>query len=164
MDPWRDIERSVREASGAPFSIESRAGLGGGCINECYVVRGRGHAFFVKMNRADKVSMFAAEAAGLEEVARTRTTRVPAPVCHGANGEASWIVLEHLELRPGDDKSMRRLGRDLAQLHRVTAQRHGWGRDNTIGSTPQVNTPADDWVAFWRQRRLGLQLKLAASK
>jgi len=163
MDPWRDIERSVREASGAPFLIESRAGLGGGCINECYVVRGQGHAFFVKVNRANKASMFAAEAAGLEEVARTRTVRVPAPVCHGANGEASWIVLEHLELRSGDDKSMRRLGRDLAQLHRVTARRHGWGCDNTIGSTPQINTPADDWVAFWREQRLGFQLRLAES-
>ena len=89
MNPWRNIERSVREASGTPFSIESRAGLGGGCINECYAVRGQRHAFFVKVNRADKASMFAAEAAGLEEVARTRTVRVPTPVCHGANGEAS---------------------------------------------------------------------------
>ena|SRR5882672_253958 len=164
MDPWHDIERSVREASGAPFSIESRAGVGGGCINESCVIRGQGRTLFVKVNRTDKASMFAAEAGGLEEIAHTITVRVPAPVCHGANGEASWIVLEHLELGPGDDSSMRRLGRDLAGLHRVTAQRHGWIRDNTIGSTPQVNTPADDWIAFWRERRLGSQLKLAASK
>jgi fructosamine-3-kinase len=73
-------------------------------------------------------------------------------------------VLEHLELRPADDKGMRALGRNLARLHRVTARRHGWDRDNTIGSTPQINTPADDWIAFWRERRLSFQLKLAASK
>ena len=164
MDPWLDIERSIREASGAPFVIESRAGIGGGCINESYVIRGQGRALFVKVNRADKASMFAAEAAGLEEIARTRAVRVPKPVCAGANRAASWIVLEHLELRSADDKAMHALGCNLARMHRVTRDRHGWDRDNTIGSTPQVNTPADDWIAFWRERRLGFQLWLAASK
>jgi fructosamine-3-kinase len=164
MDPWPDIERSIREASGAPFVIESRAGIGGGCINESHVIRGHGRAYFVKLNAPDKVEMFSAEAAGLEEIGRTKAVRVPRPVCHGVSPAASWIVLEHLELRPADDKGMRALGRNLARLHRVTARRHGWDRDNTIGSTPQINTPADDWIAFWRERRLSFQLKLAASK
>lgn len=164
MSPWQDIERSIREASGAPFTIESRAGAGGGCINECHVVRGQGRAFFVKLNAPDKAEMFSAEAAGLEEIGRTKTVRVPRPVCHGACPAASWIVLEHLELRPADDRSMRALGRNLARLHRVTCGRYGWHRDNTIGSTPQTNTPADDWIAFWRDRRVRFQLGLAASK
>ena len=72
-------------------------------------------------------------------------------------------MLEYLELRPADDKAMRALGRNLACLHCVTRDRYGWNRDNTIGSTPQINTQADDWVAFWRERRLGHQLRLAAS-
>ena len=161
MDPWQDIERSIRLASGAPFSIESRSGIGGGCINECYVVRGRGRAFFVKLNAPARADMFAAEAEGLAEVARSHTVRVPQPVCHGANAKASWLVLEHLELRPGDDRSMAQLGRNLARMHRVTAARYGWRRDNTIGATPQVNTRSGDWIAFWHERRLGYQLKLA---
>jgi fructosamine-3-kinase len=40
--------------------------------------------------------------------------------------------------------------------------RFGWDRDNTIGSTPQLNEPSVDWVTFWRERRLGYQLELAA--
>jgi len=164
MDPWQDIERSIRLASGAPFSIESRSGIGGGCINECYVVRSRGHAFFVKLNAPVRADMFAAEAEGLAEIARSHTVRVPQPVCHGANAKASWLVLEHLELRPGDDRSMAQLGRNLARMHRVTAARYGWRRDNTIGATPQVNTRSGDWIAFWRERRLGYQLKLAGSR
>ncbi len=164
MDPWQDIERAIRDAVGAPFSIESRAVIGGGCINESHVIRGQGRAYFVKLNTPDRAEMFSAEAAGLDEIGRTKTVRVPRTVCHGANREASWIVLEHLELMPGNDQSLRELGRRLARLHRVAAQRHGWHRDNTIGATPQVNAWADDWVAFWRERRLGHQLKLAASK
>lgn len=163
MDPWDDIELAIREALEAPFAIESRAEVGGGCINTAYRIQAKGLSCFVKVNRADKAAMFSAEAAGLEEIARTRTARVPRPVCHGANEEASWIVLEYLELRPADDQAMRALGRNLARLHRVTRDHYGWDRDNTIGSTPQINAPADDWVAFWRERRLGYQLRLAAS-
>jgi fructosamine-3-kinase len=164
MDPWRDVERSIREATGSPFAIESRAGTGGGCINECYVVRGGGRAWFVKVNAAARADMFAAEAEGLAEIARAATVRVPRPLCHGANREASWLVLEHLELRPGDDRGMRALGRNLARLHRVTGARYGWHRDNTIGATPQINAGSGDWIAFWRSRRLAFQLELAQSR
>ena len=164
MDPWPDVERSIRDASGAPFVIESRARTGGGCINECHVVRGCGRAYFVKLNAPDKAEMFSAEAAGLNEIARTRTVRVPLAVCHGACPAACWLVLEHLELRPADDRSMAELGRNLARMHRVTGERYGWHRDNTIGATPQVNTRHGDWIAFWHERRLGYQLKLAGSR
>jgi protein-ribulosamine 3-kinase len=162
MDPWQDIERAIGEALDAPFTIESRASAGGG-INECYRVRSKGLSCFVKVNGADKADMFAAEAAGLEEITRARAVRVPKPLCHGANRDTSWLVLEHLELRPADDRAMRTLGANLARMHSVTREHYGWGRDNTIGSTPQINTPADDWTAFWRERRLGYQLRLAAS-
>jgi protein-ribulosamine 3-kinase len=161
MNVWPDIERAIAAASGAAFAIESRSAAGGGCINECHVVRGRGHIFFVKLNAPARQDMFAAEAAGLEEIARARTVRVPRPLCHGASGEASWIVLEHLELVPPGGEAWSALGRNLARLHRVSADRHGWHRDNTIGATPQVNTPDADWTVFWRERRLGYQLALA---
>ena len=164
MDPWQDIERSIRQATGAPFSIDSRSGTGGGCINECYVVRSREHAYFVKLNAPARADMFAAEAEGLAEIARSNSVRVPHPVCHGASANASWLVLEHLELRPGDDRSMAELGRNLARMHRVTGERYGWHRDNTIGATPQVNTRHGDWIAFWHERRLGYQLQLAGSR
>lgn len=161
--PWPDIERAIAAASAAPFAIESRSGAGGGCINECHVVRGGGRTYFVKLNAPGRAEMFAAEAAGLEEIGKAQSIRVPQPVCHGANREASWIVLEHLELKPAGADAMRMLGRNLARLHRVTATRYGWHRDNTIGATPQVNTQEGDWIAFWRQQRLGFQLELARS-
>lgn len=161
MVPWADIERAIVSASGSAFTIGSRSAAGGGCINECHVVRGRGRAYFVKLNAPERKDMFAAEAVGLEAITRTRTVRVPRPVCHGANGEASWIVLEYLELTPPAGEAWRALGRNLARLHRVTADRHGWHRDNTIGATPQINTRDADWTVFWRERRLGYQLALA---
>ena len=56
---------------------------------------------------------------------------------------------------------MARFGEQLAQMHRYTADQFGWHRDNTIGSTAQVNSWENDWLTFWREHRLGYQLTLA---
>lgn len=37
----------------------------------------------------------------------------------------------------------------------------GWYRDNYIGASPQINTPHDSWVAFYRDCRLVLQFRQA---
>ncbi len=46
-------------------------------------------------------------------------------------------------------------------MHRCDAAQFGWQRDNTIGATPQPNAWHADWVAFFRDRRLGFQLAMA---
>jgi len=106
--------------------------------------------------------MFEAEAQGLREIAATGTVRVPRPVCTGSDHSQAWIVLEYLSLGSATRGAMGRLGEQLAALHRNTSTYCGWTRDNTIGSTPQVNTPTPDWIEFWRRHRLGFQLDLAA--
>jgi len=106
--------------------------------------------------------MFEAEAEGLREIAATDTVRVPRAVCTGSDHSQAWIVLEYLALGSATRAAMGRLGEQLAALHRVTSTYCGWTRDNTIGSTPQVNTRTPDWIEFWRRYRLGFQLDLAA--
>ena len=48
----------------------------------------------------------------------------------------------------------RALGEGLAAMHHITQDQYGWKRDNTIGSTPQRNTPGDDWIDKGRPWRL----------
>lgn len=159
MSPWEDISRAVAAATGSPFKIDQHAAVGGGSINSAFRIDGGGRSYFVKLNAADKAEMFAAEAAGLEEIARSNALRVPRPICHGASVAASWVVLEYIALgRRGD---MRGLGHGLAAMHRVTGSVFGWRRDNTIGATPQINCESGDWLEFWREHRLGYQLRLA---
>jgi protein-ribulosamine 3-kinase len=158
---WSAIADAIASATGMPFKLEHRAEIGGGCINSAYRIEGGGTIYFVKANGPDKADMFAAEAAALEEIAKTGTVRAPRLICHGANQDASWLVLEYITLvRRGDFSA---LGQQLAAMHRVIGRSFGWWRDNTIGATPQVNTPLADWVAFWREHRLGFQLRLAAT-
>jgi protein-ribulosamine 3-kinase len=160
MDLWSDIGRGIAAATGQDFAIGARRAVGGGCINSACVVEGCGRRYFVKLNQASRLAMFEAEAAGLAEIAGGRTIRAPVPVCAGTTGDSAWLVLEYLDL--GGRGSGSELGRRLAEMHRVTAADYGWHRDNTIGSTPQVNTPMTDWPGFWAEWRLGFQLRLAA--
>lgn len=159
---WRMIADAIARSTGRSFRIHDRQGIGGGCINTAYrLADDAGRAYFVKLNDAARVDMFESEAQGLQEIARTRTVRVPAPVCWGKAQGSAYLALEYIELT-GGGLGMSTLGARLAGMHRATQPRFGWRMDNAIGSTPQINTPREDWVAFWREQRLGFQLRLAA--
>jgi fructosamine-3-kinase len=155
-----EITEAIGAATSQAFAIGRQDGVGGGCINQSLTLTGRDERrFFVKLNTADKAEMFAAEADGLAELAHSGAIRVPRPIAHGTADGQAWLVLEFLAL--GGHGSGADLGQRLAALHRVSRKDFGWHRDNTIGATPQPNSPASDWVAFYREQRLGHQLKLA---
>lgn len=119
-----------------------------------------GNRYYVKSHPAAQLPMLEAEAEGLNELAAAQALRVPAPVvCGGADG-CAFLVLEWLDLESGGHDAA--LGTKLAQLHRTMAERFGWQRDNTIGTTSQENSWADDWATFFRDRRIAPQLALAA--
>jgi protein-ribulosamine 3-kinase len=159
---WNTVAQSISESTGALFAIHSQDTVGGGCINSATVLRDDDRRYFVKINDATRLGMFEAEAEGLKDIARTHSVRVPEPVSWGTADGSAFIVLEYLDLGGADSRSLEILGQQLAQMHRATQDRFGWRLDNTIGSTPQINTPASDWLEFWRDRRLGCQLNLAA--
>jgi fructosamine-3-kinase len=158
---WELLSERISAATGSHFSIQSSRPLSGGCINTAYHLQGKGQDYFVKLNAAAKLPMFAAEAEGLLEVIETATIKVPKPICWGKIAHQAYLVLEYVSLGHSNSRAMERLGRQLALLHKIVQPYFGWHRDNTIGATPQVNTPCQDWVAFWRQYRLGFQLDLA---
>lgn len=159
---WSAIDAHILHVTGLNFRSSRHDSVGGGFINAAYRIAGDGLRYFVKLNRADQCAMFEAEARGLQEISSSGTIRVPQAICVGSAANASYLVLEYLELGPCGGTACERMGERLAQMHRHTASRFGWRIDNTIGSTPQINTPDHDWIAFWREWRLGFQLRLAA--
>jgi fructosamine-3-kinase len=160
MSLWTDIEADLTRCTGAAVRLSAPATVGGGCINQAYQVRSQNGTYFVKLNAAGGLEMFEAEAQGLQALGQAPGLRVPQPLCWGVSGANAYLVMEGLELGGSGDPAA--LGEGLAALHRISADRFGWHRDNTIGSTPQVNRQADDWQTFWREHRLGFQLQLAA--
>ncbi len=71
------VEAGVARACGEPFRALEVEPVGGGCINEAYRLGNRALSVLVKLNRADRLSMFEAEAAGLEAIWRSGALRAP---------------------------------------------------------------------------------------
>jgi len=158
---WNTISQHIADVTETRFSIRDRRAVSGGCINSAYVIHGHGVGYFVKLNAADRLDMFAAEGAGLSEIVNSHTIRAPRPVCHGTVNTASYIVMEYIAPGTGNNDSYTTLGQQLAAMHHITRKQFGWDRDNTIGSTPQINNCNVSWIEFWREHRLGYQLELA---
>jgi protein-ribulosamine 3-kinase len=155
------ISAAIHAATHRPFEVRNATSVGGGSINKAFRLEGTdGTCYFLKINDARYYAMFTAEAAGLNAIAATNTLRVPQVVAHGIAGAQGFLVLEYLEL--GAHGDVRMLGEQLSALHRCTGKQFGLPEDNFIGTTLQPNIRANDWLTFWREQRLGFQLRLAA--
>ena len=159
MSHWQSILSHIEQVTGQPFVIREERATGGGSINSASVLSDGERRYFVKTNRSGRQAMFEAEARGLLALAGSHTIRVPQAICYGDDGQRSYIVLEYLDLTASADQRL--LGEQLAAMHHITAGAFGWEIDNTIGSTHQPNEWTADWLDFWRDKRLGFQLKLA---
>jgi len=139
----------------------------GGSISECYKWDSAVSPLFVKVGPPADHAMFAAEAAGLEELCQANAVRVPGVRSIGRNDAHAWLALEWIQFTadPTDVATAESaLGERLALQHRHAAAAFGWHRDNTIGRTPQPNGWSENWVAFFRERRLRYQLDIATRK
>jgi fructosamine-3-kinase len=155
------IAAAVEAAVGAP--VASARPVSGGDINRAFAVSLRdGRRLFVKSNGRAPAGMFGAEARGLAWLGEAAALRVPGVV---AVGEA-FLALELIEAAAPARDFDERLGRGLAALHLRGAPRFGLDHDNFIGRLPQDNAAVagDTWVAFYRERRLEAQLRMAVDE
>src|SRR5574343_1743304 len=152
----------LQSISGCALVNPCSRSVGGGDINAAFRLQADGVDWFVKTNQASLAEMFAAEAAGLQELAAQQQVKVPKVVCQGSDGKQAFLILEYIELTSLRGHSASRFGEQLAALHRIPQAFFGWHINNTIGSTPQHNDRSENWVEFWQQQRLGKQLPFAA--
>ncbi len=182
---------AISNATHRPFTLHNSNPVSGGSINDTYRIEGiDGSRYFLKLNDAQHLSMFVAEQQGLNAITATNTIRVPDVIAHGSTGVQSYLVLEHLELSGRGDTGLlgqqlaalhrctppflpqREITSNLAvsppsrmASSAIRAGKRvvtfGFAHDNFIGTTPQPNSQKDSWIDFWRERRLGFQLRLA---
>ncbi|WVZ55173.1 hypothetical protein U9M48_005872 [Paspalum notatum var. saurae] len=153
-------------SEGKARQIKGIRSIGGGCINSAQRYDTDAGPFFVKTNSRIGPEMFEGEALGLKAMYDTKSIRVPLPYKVGSLPTGgSFIIMEFIEFgRSRGDQSA--LGRKLAEMHRAAKSDKGYGFpvDNTIGSTPQINTWTADWIEFYSEHRLGYQLELASRR
>lgn len=161
MSMWQHIAAQISTRTGSSFEPRAPSPVGGGCINQALKLSDGCRHWFVKINKPEGIGMFEAEAEGLNALASTQTIRVPRALCTGVYENHSYIVIDYILHGRSRGDSQAQAGRELAAMHRHSAEQFGWHRQNTIGATHQPNDWADDWIDFWRLRRLGFQLHLA---
>jgi protein-ribulosamine 3-kinase len=164
MPAWPAIFGALRERGIEAGADPAPRAVAGGDISAAWRITSGGSPVFLKTGAACAFDMLDAEADGLRALRQAAAVRVPRVLCCGRAGPDSFLALEWLAFeRPGPDAA-RELGLRLAAQHRNCSARFGWHRDNTLGRTPQINTPDEDWVRFFAEHRLRFQLELAAER
>ncbi len=151
-----DLQAALEANFGALRSITP---VSGGDINSAVRIETSDARYFVKWNARPRPRMFEMEARGLQLLAMTQALRLPRVVA--VLDQPAALVLEWIDLGSNKQAAAAALGHGLAQQHRSRAATYGLDHDNYIGANPQRNTPAQSWIEFYRERRLGAQRDLA---
>jgi len=144
----------------AVLSVER---VSGGDINDAFELGlADRRSVFLKTNAHAPLTMFGAEAEGLEFLREARALRIPAVLAVSLPGESPpFLLLEFLRpARPRADFDVT-LGRGLAALHRFGAPSFGFRAPNFIARLAQENRAHASWAEFYRERRLEPQLRAA---
>lgn len=158
---------------GDNLRIVSKRPVHGGDINESYCLSlSDGSALFMKCNAIKNLSFFEAEASGLEALRKADVIGVPKALAIGTDKKQgmSFLLMEYLESGAKLTRYWEIFGRELAALHRADCAEfaeanqdrpYGFTQDNYIGASPQINTPQENWITFFRECRLLPQFRMA---
>ena len=124
---------------GAPVKLVS---IGGGCIADARIATFEdGSKVFVKSAASAPEmfhpTMFKREAEGLRALAAAAAIRVPDVLAV----DEQALVLEMIRQAPKKRGFFESFGQAFAMLHRHRGKACGFGHDNFIGSTRQLNQP-----------------------
>ena len=155
------MRAALEAATGLRFDRPPTVLAGGGGFASCQRWEGDNGPAFVKVAPVERAAALQAEADALRELGGAGVIRVPGVLGCGTSGAQAFLALEWIDFAPAGPRTETMLGEQLARLHRVTAPRFGWHRDNTIGATPQHNNWSADWPEFFARYRIGFQLDLA---
>ena len=155
------FEQVLFENTGQHLQVVEVQFKTGGCINNAVQLKTGSGSFFLKWNEAVEEEMFAAEARGLQLLRSNGSLRIPEVLGRGKLDGKSYLLLEYVDSRRPADSYWEDLGRSLARMHRASSEQYGLDHSNYIGRLPQNNEPADNWIDFFRDSRLQVQLGLA---
>jgi len=145
-----------------PVQIESAIPSGGGCINDCFILKTSSGKFFLKKNDAKQFpKVFEAESKGLQLLNGTVPGIVPNVIAQSEFKDEQLLILENIEKGKTQKEFWNDFAKKLAALHRKTNDFFGLDHDNYIGSLPQSNKNHHDWISFFILERIEPQLKKA---
>ena len=132
-------EKILTNITGKNHMVIDIKAINGGDISDAWKIETDEESLFLKKNSIDNQQFSQAEWRGLKELALCKDLRTP--VCYGTIelDNSCYLLLEHLKLQAHSPESMSILGKNLAKMHRITAQKFGFHENNYIGSSLQIN-------------------------
>lgn len=167
------LDEAIHTLFGEELRVVSKRPVHGGDINESYCLSlSDGAVIFMKSNSVNNLSFFKAETKGLEELRKADAIGVPKVLAIGTDKpqRISFLLMEYLTPAAKLTRYWEIFGRELAMLHRADCtgsaeaeqgRPFGFTHDNYIGASPQINTPKENWITFFRECRLLPQIKTA---
>ncbi|GAB4251535.1 MAG: fructosamine kinase family protein [Vicingaceae bacterium] len=139
--------------------------VGGGSINQTFLLNTSRGNYFIKLNSSVKFpDMFYKEEKGLNTIAVTKTIQTPKIILNDSFEDTAFLILEYIPQGIESSAFWERFGASLALLHKHSNNFFGFTEDNYIGSLIQMNTPKNSWVEFFITCRLLPQIKQATHK
>ena len=169
------LNEKIVEIYGSGTVIKERQRITGGDINDAFMLQlSNGEAVFMKKNSLSALPSLQAEVAGLTAICDTHTIRTPQVLGIGTDQStgSAYLLLEYLPGQYRVKDYWETFAAELASLHLAdpeciakasyTKGTFGFCENNYIGSTPQINTPHNTWIGFFRECRLEPQFRFAS--
>ena len=161
-DIKRLVQQIISEEIEAELNVTGISPVSGGCIHNAQKVITDKGTYFIKMNNASDLDMFKTEYSGLELLAGTGEIDVPAPISWGERNGKAFLLLEFINSGPRKSSFWDDFGTSLANLHKNHQNDLcGLSYNNFIGRLDQFNKFSEDWISFFVEQRLEVQMKMA---
>ncbi len=155
------FESALFQSLGSKVTISSSRFVSGGCINNTLKLETSEGPFFIKWNDHEDNDMFEKEALGLQLLSKQDILHVPEVLGTGNADGKNYLLLSYIQKNPPKSDFWTHFGQSLAKLHQVTSPAFGLSHNNYIGRLPQNNEQMKDWIDFFIEKRLEVQLGLA---
>lgn len=147
---------------GLSSEILKTQSIGGGSINQAFLVQTSSNSFFLKYNTAQAhPKIFSSELQGLQLMANTKTIRIPQPYYAYEGLQYSFILMEYIEQKGYAPDFWQQFAYKLADLHSQSSKSFGLNFSNYMGSLSQSNKQHSSFVEFFIEERLEPQIRLA---
>ncbi len=156
------IQRIIDETIEEQLKVIGVSPVSGGCIHNAQRVVTEKGDYFIKMNNASDLAMFKTEYSGLELLASAGEIDVPEPIASGIQDGQAYLILKFIHGGPRRSTFWDDFGVALANLHKNHRNdRYGLSYNNYIGRLDQFNKFSEDWISFFIEQRMEVQLKFA---
>ena len=156
------VQGIINETIGEQSEVIGISPVSGGCIHNAQKVITNKENYFVKMNHASDSNMFRTEYSGLELLASAGEINVPEAIAYGVKDGQAYLLLNFIDSNARKSSFWNDFGVAMANLHKNHCNdRYGLSYNNYIGRLDQFNDFSENWISFFIDKRLEVQLKLA---